>query len=141
MKTARKKEIEDGAGLDGIPARVRDEDPPGCQDPPHFLDTPAPEVKPAPEGRKDDAGKLRWSLLPWPQVEQIVRVLEYGARKYAVDNWQLVQDPQRRYFDAATRHLIAWEREEDTDAESGLPHLAHAACCLLFLLHFEAEEP
>ncbi len=90
------------------------------------------------EGAKLDAGKPRWSLLPWQAVARVVEVLEYGARKYAVDNWRLVPDARRRYFDAAQRHLLAWWGGELVDAESGLPHLAHAACCALFLLAFES---
>jgi len=34
------------------------------------------------------------------------------------------------------RHLTAWWAGEDLDPESGLHHLAHAACCLMFLLEY-----
>lgn len=90
-------------------------------------------------GRKDDAGKPRWHLLPWRAAALVVDVLEHGARKYAPDNWRVVPDPQPRYFSAAMRHLIAWWGGENRDPESGLPHLAHAACCLLFLLELELD--
>jgi len=85
-------------------------------------------------GRKDDTGKLEFSLLPWAATQQVVKVLMYGAKKYAPDNWRHVPNPQKRYFDAAMRHLIAWHGGEVNDPESGHPHLAHAACCLLFIL-------
>lgn len=88
-------------------------------------------------GLKLDGGKPRLSLLPWRAIAKVVDVLEYGARKYAVDNWQKVPEPRRRYFDAAQRHLVSWWDGEANDEESGLPHLAHAACCVLFLLAFE----
>lgn len=91
-------------------------------------------------GRKDDSGKARWDLLPWGPVGDIVAVLTYGARKYADDNWQIVPDPRRRYFAAAMRRLTAWYSGERRDPESGLPHLAHAGCCLLFLLWFDSTE-
>jgi hypothetical protein len=68
---------------------------------------------------------------------EIVKVLEFGAKKYDVDNWQRVPQARTRYFDAAMRHLIAWREGESTDAESGLHHLAHAGCCVVFLLWFE----
>ena len=74
------------------------------------------------------------SLLPWRAVQQIVSVLEFGAAKYGADNWQRVPEARQRYFDAAMRHLLAWWDGERLDAESGLPHLAHAGCCILFLL-------
>lgn len=91
-------------------------------------------------GRKDDSGKRRWSLLPWAAVTSVVDVLEYGARKYAPDNWRKVENPRQRYFDATQRHLLAWWGGETKDLESGHSHLSHACCCLLFLIAFEIEE-
>jgi hypothetical protein len=35
------------------------------------------------------------------------------------------------------RHIMAFNDGEDKDPESGLSHLAHAACCIMFLLEFE----
>lgn len=92
------------------------------------------QTRPDMQGCKADAGKLRLSLLPWRAVGQIVQVLEFGAAKYEPDNWQRVPNARQRYFDAAMRHLLAWWNGERLDAESGLPHLAHAGCCVLFLL-------
>lgn len=90
-------------------------------------------------GTKNDGKKPRWSLLPKGTVEQVIAVLEFGAAKYQVDNWQHVDDPERRYYDAAMRHLEAWWRGEKDDPESKLPHLAHAVCCLLFLMWFHRK--
>lgn len=50
------------------------------------------------------------------------------------DNWKTLPDARRRYYDAAIRHLTAWWDGECNDPESNLPHLAHAACCIIFLL-------
>ena len=86
-------------------------------------------------GLKKDHGKDRWDLLPWEEVEEIVKVLTFGANKYADNNWQKVPQGRERYFAAAMRHLVAWRRGEERDPESGLKHLAHAGCCLLFLSH------
>jgi hypothetical protein len=91
------------------------------------------------DGSKHDQEKPRWDLLPLRAAERVVDVLTYGARKYAPDNWRLVKDARRRYYAAAFRHLTAWWLGASIDSESGLPHLAHAACCLLFLL--ELEDP
>lgn len=94
-----------------------------------------PKRPPVPiEGRKDDAGKPRWSLIPWASMREVLGVLEYGARKYDVDNWQRVPDARQRYFDAGMRHMLAWWQGERKDPESGWHHLAHAACCMLFLI-------
>ena len=83
-------------------------------------------------GVKYDQEKLRWDLLPIEEVEEVVKVLQCGARKYADHNWKKVPDSKRRYFSAALRHIFAWWRGEQMDPETGLHHLAHAMCCLLF---------
>lgn len=88
-------------------------------------------------GRKDDAGKLPYDLLPWGAVAQVVAVLQYGAKEYAPDNWKQVKDWRRRYFSAACRHLISWVTGEKLDPETGLHHLAHASCCLLFMIELD----
>jgi len=93
-----------------------------------------------PLGRKDDGGKSEFSLLPWKAVQRVTKVLMYGAKKYAPDNWRHVPNARKRYFDAALRHIIAWHGGEINDPESGLPHLAHAACCVLFLLELETQD-
>lgn len=87
-----------------------------------------------PKGRKDDGGKTRWSLVPRGTLKTIIKVLEHGAKKYGDNNWEQVPHARIRYYDAANRHLDSWWGGEDLDPESGLPHLAHAACCILFLL-------
>ena len=99
-------------------------------------------------GKKFDQGKTEWDLLPLGPVEEVVKVLMHGREKYGRDNWQLVDNPIRRYYAAAQRHLAAFRRARfDTrdpydaiDAESHLHHLAHAACCILFLLWHERKE-
>lgn len=89
------------------------------------------------QGRKDDAAKPRFGLLPWDVVSCVVRVLTLGAVKYADDNWKRVPNARSRYFDAAMRHLTAWWEGELHDPETKEPHLAHAICCLVFLLWFD----
>lgn len=86
------------------------------------------------DGMKNDQGKVRWSTLPHDALVEVIHVLEYGAQRYGENNWCLVENARRRYFDAALRHLWAWYGGQDKDEESGRYHLAHAACCVLFLL-------
>jgi hypothetical protein len=91
-------------------------------------------------GRKYDYGKLRWGLLPNAAVREVLKVLMRGAEKYDVGNWKHVPDAKRRYYEATMRHMTAWwdSGGQEPDPEWGLSHLAHAGCCLLFLLWFEA---
>ena len=84
-------------------------------------------------GRKFDGGKLEYGLLPPHALEETVKVLTFGAQKYERGNWQRVPDAKRRYFDAMERHIWAWKKGEQMDPETGINHLAHAMCCLMFL--------
>jgi len=85
-------------------------------------------------GVKHDAQKPRFSLVPDSALDEVIDVLEFGAQKYAPDNWKKVPDLRTRYFNASIRHIRAWHAGEKLDPESGKHHLAHAVCCLLFLL-------
>jgi hypothetical protein len=69
-------------------------------------------------------------------LEQTVRVLEFGAKKYAVGNWAKGM-PWSVCFSCAISHLTSMTKGEEYDAESGLPHSAHAMCNLLFLRAYE----
>ena len=91
-------------------------------------------------GAKHDGGKLRYSLLPKGTVNEVLKVLEFGAKKYAPDNWMKVDNAQTRYYDAALRHITAWHEGEKLDSETGVSHIAHALCCLHFLMWFELEK-
>jgi len=42
-----------------------------------------------------------------------------------------------RPFSALMRHVWAWWRGQETDPETGYSHLAHAGCCVLFLLAYQ----
>lgn len=62
-------------------------------------------------------------------------VLGFGAAKYAPHNWRRGM----RWSDVyrgLQEHLQAWWDGEDYDPESHLPHLGHAACCLMFLCEY-----
>ena len=89
-------------------------------------------------GRKFDSGKLEYGLLPPHALDEVVQVLTVGAKKYARDNWRYVEDGPRRYFDAAQRHLWAYKRGELTDPETGISHIAHAICSLMFIADLDA---
>lgn len=90
-------------------------------------------------GRKFDGGKLQYGLLPPLALKETVRVLTFGAEKYEPDNWRRVPDGARRYFDAAQRHLWAYREGERYDPETEVNHLAHAICCLMFMLDLDEQ--
>jgi len=91
-------------------------------------------------GTKHDQDKVRLELLPIESLEEVAKVLTHGANKYQPYNWTK-GFKFTRLVGACMRHLFAWTRGEDKDPETGLSHLAHAACCLLFLIWMQKFRP
>lgn len=89
---------------------------------------------------KFDGDKLPLNLLSTEAMNQTAAVLKFGAQKYAEHNWRK-GFAWSRPLAAAMRHITAFNDGEDTDPESGLSHLAHAACCIMFLLEFQKTHP
>lgn len=85
-------------------------------------------------------GKLQWSLVDFDSLEGLVRVLEYGAAKYAPDNWKKGM-PVTQVSESLMRHLFAFLRGEDVDSESGCRHLSHVMCNVMFLEYIMREKP
>ena len=88
---------------------------------------------------KNDEGKRRWELIPVDALEEIIKVLEHGAVKYDDHNWSRGA-AWSRYWSATMRHVTAWWWGESNDEETGLSHLAHAGCCIIFLLAYELRD-
>ena len=84
---------------------------------------------------KDNRGKAPIDLLPSKALVAIAQVMAYGTRKYKPHNWRLGLSWGQTYS-SLMRHLLAWNDGEEIDPESGLPHLAHAGCQLMFLLEY-----
>lgn len=94
-----------------------------------------------PEGAvKYDSGKARMELLPLASLEEIAKVMTFGAEKYAAHGWKSLEGAEGRYTGALLRHLAALDKGEEVDPETGLPHIAHAACNAMFLTHFYLEK-
>lgn len=94
-------------------------------------------------GMKYDGGKPRMDLLlsGCPNaLEQVSQILTFGAQKYAAHSWQTVPQGEDRYLAALLRHLTAHGKGEVNDPESGMSHLAHAACNALFILELETRK-
>lgn len=90
-------------------------------------------------GVKHDTGKPRLSLVPPECLDQLIKVLEGGAVKYAPDGWKTVPDAETRYYDAAFRHLQAHRKGEIIDPESSLPHISHVFANIMFLVWFNQK--
>ena len=82
---------------------------------------------------KYDTGKPRMDLLV-PEADLLTaRVFTFGAEKYGDYNWMKGFN-HSRLTAALLRHITSFRLGEDLDPESGLPHLAHARCCLDMLI-------
>lgn len=87
-------------------------------------------------GVKHDNEKPMMELLSPFALEQVAAVMTFGARKYSANNWRL-GFKYSRLISAVLRHIMAYQRGEAKDPETGLSHLAHACCGLFMLLEFE----
>lgn len=94
-----------------------------------------PEYDTTKGGVKYDKDKLRYDLVPWDAMDEVVEILTYGAAKYADRNWEKGMG-WGRLIGAAFRHVTKFAMGEDNDPETNKSHLAHAMCCLLFLLAY-----
>jgi len=79
-------------------------------------------------------------LIPAQGMRLLAEVLTYGAKKYGADNWQKGIE-HSRLFAACLRHLYAYKSGESIDPESGLSHLGHALCNIVFLIWMADNKP
>lgn len=82
---------------------------------------------------KYDQDKVRMELVPMSSIENIAKILTYGAKKYSDNSWQGLDNFWNRYKGALLRHLVAMDKGELNDPESGLPHIDHVLCNAMFL--------
>lgn len=91
---------------------------------------------------KDAIGSGKLPLHLWPETATIMGCMGLldGMLKYGRGNYRAVGVRASIYVDACKRHLNAWFEGEDTDPDSGLPHLAHALACLAILVDAQAAD-
>ena len=90
------------------------------------------------EAKKADTNKPPIGLISRTALEQEALVMQFGAQKYDAHNWRNGMK-YSRLLNAALRHILAFNEGEDLDPETGLSHLAHARCCLAFLMDYQAS--
>jgi hypothetical protein len=97
------------------------------------LPDPAPEIDGA---MRFDTDKPRMDLVDMEAVEELAKVLTFGAKKYADHNWRLGMN-YSRVTASMLRHIAAFQKGEDNDQETGLPHMAHVMCNAMFLIWYQ----
>jgi len=95
-------------------------------------------VKPKSNPVKHDAGKLRYDLLPFSALDQVVAVITLGEQKYPnpEQNWLDSATPEtlERYKAAVGRHYSAAMQGEQYDPDMGSDHWANIATNCLFIM-------
>lgn len=86
-------------------------------------------------GGQKGSKPARLDLIPPDALVAVSRVFAFGATKYRDHNWALGYLWSLSYA-ALMRHLLAWWGGEDTDPESGEPHIAHVAWHALVLTSY-----
>ena len=76
--------------------------------------------------------KIEFSLIDLNSLEDCVKVLAFGAKKYTRNNWQK-GFPLTSILNSMMRHISALQKGEMIDPESGLSHIGHIQCNALFL--------
>ena len=105
-------------------------------------DMKSQESKSLTKGVKHDSDKIQWWYLPIAPMQEVLKALTYGDKKYPADdgaNWKHVPNAKKRYYSAMLRHITSWWDGEKNDPETGYNHLAHAITNALFLLYFEMK--
>lgn len=89
---------------------------------------------------RNNDGKIRYDLLEPFAIEQLASVFTKGAQKYAPYNW-LKGMKWSKMLASLKRHIAAFEKGEDFDKETGLPHMAHAGWNALGLVSYMKYHP
>lgn len=86
------------------------------------------------ERKNQGKPELSYVLDAMPALKDMVAVMEFGAKKYARNNWQK-GFPKDKLLDSMLRHIDAFYSGEELDPESGLPHVGHILCNAMFLAY------
>lgn len=113
-----------------------------CDDLVEEIKTPdqAPPTTPSldekPTNPKDMIATNKLPLHLWPETASAYGAMGFldGALKYGRTNWRYAGVRASIYYDTTRRHLAAWFEGEDTDPQSGVPHLGHALACIAILV-------
>jgi len=86
--------------------------------------------------KKNALEKIPVGEIPLSFLHSIVRVLmwAHAVKGYQWGDWRKGH-PYMTNLNACIRHLFAFIGGRDNDPESGLSHLWHAACQIMFVVH------
>lgn len=90
--------------------------------------------------KRYNSGKLQWSLVHYPSLEPMVKVLEFGAEKYDRHNWKKGLEVTK-ICESMLRHIYAFLDGENNDPESNISHIGHIQANAMFLAYMVDKHP
>lgn len=87
------------------------------------------------EATRLDAGKNQLSLISPIAIEAMGKILSFGSIKYGKHNWRKGMK-WSRCIDSLKRHLLEFEKCNDTDEETKELHIAHVMVNAMFLVEY-----
>ena len=98
------------------------------------------EIQNPQQALRYNQGKVQWSLVDFQSLEPMVRVLEYGCKKYSRDNWKTGM-PATQIIESMLRHTFKLLEGELVDEESLIEHIGHIQCNAMFLAYVLKNKP
>ena len=92
------------------------------------------------ESKRYNSGKAQTNEIDPSFILGMAEVLTKSREKYDRANWTLPTNWSTPY-DSMMRHIMAFQKGEELDAESGNSHLLHAAVNLMFLYYHSINSP
>lgn len=85
---------------------------------------------------KQDTDKRNWSVFPFEETEEVLKVFEYGSIKYGRPFSYRAGISSSRLWSEALRHMIQMQKKGhfSYDEESGRMHAAHVAANMLMMI-------
>ncbi len=84
-------------------------------------------------------GKPQWSLVHFDSLLPMVRTLEFGAKKYAPNNWMKPMD-KKKILESMMRHLAAIMDGQEIDPETGISHMGNIQCNAMFYNYHNSQK-
>lgn len=92
------------------------------------------------EAKRFNAGKNRLDLVPASMIEEVGKILTFGADKYGDNNWKKGMK-WTKCIASLKRHLLEFEKGVDFDEESQELHISHILTNAAFLLEYYKIAP
>jgi hypothetical protein len=91
------------------------------------------------KAKRHNTDKRKWGLISFFALEPMVQALEFGTKKYGIDNWKKGLD-KKEVLESLMRHLVSLMDGELRDKESNILHIGHIFANAMFWSYFYFKE-